>query len=178
MLLTGAASIEVGNSEQASDVDVEMKDADLQQGNASKPGGEGEASKAAAHAKGSVTGDEEALVRDAVKLETADKVVRDIAVDEDLVCAFRYFDKTGNCCEPPSCYAEHMLTICLPWHSDQCVRSALHCMFLPIILFLMTLCSFVQVLDQLGLLQELVTSRLMTCVKSCIVWACDCRTVR
>ena len=99
----GAASIEVSNPEQASAVDVEMKDAN---GDADphgsdqtpKPEGEqlqtgktAEAAAGGAAAKGNHAGN-------VAKLETVDKKDRAIVVDEDLVRAFRYFDKTGKYC--------------------------------------------------------------------------------
>lgn len=101
ILLTGAASVEVSNAEQASAVDVEMKDAngDADPKEAGRPskaeGEEKQASNAAAPAKDgpSGSGEKEALAGAGVKLESADK--KDSTVDEDLVRAFRYFDKTG-----------------------------------------------------------------------------------
>lgn len=105
-LLTGAASVEVSNAEQASAVDVEMKDAngDADPNEAGAPsraeGEEKQASNASAPARDgpSGTGEKEALAGAAVKQETADKKERESTVDEDLVRAFRYFDKTGQCC--------------------------------------------------------------------------------
>lgn len=106
ILLTGAASIEVSNAEQAAAVDVEMKDANgnadpKEAGDPSKAEGEEkQASNAAAPAKDgpSGTGEKEVHAGAAVKLESADKKERESTVDEDLVRAFRYFDKTGQCC--------------------------------------------------------------------------------
>ena len=118
MLLAGAASVEVSDPAQASAVDVEMKDAirDADPKEASDaPKAEGEdqqTSNAAAPAKGATsgTGDTEARV----KLEAAVKKEREITVDQDLVDAFRYFDKTGQCCfEPSCCPAKCMWTVSL-----------------------------------------------------------------
>ena len=101
MLLAGAASVEVSSPEEVSAVDVEMKDAN---GDADpKAAGVDQRSNAAAPAKGAPAGPagNEAPVGNALKLENAVKKEREITVDQDLVHAFRYFDKTGQCCCGP-----------------------------------------------------------------------------
>ena len=123
MLLAGAASVEVSNTEQASAVDVEMKDANgdadpKEAGDIPKAEGQDQqTSNAAAPAKDvpSGTGDNEAPVGNAVKLETAVKKEREITVDQDLVHAFRYFDKTGQCCCAPLAAMPYTCGLCACW---------------------------------------------------------------
>ena len=131
MLPAGAASVEVSSTEQASAVDVEMKDAN---GDADpKAAGDDQTSNAAAPAKGapSGTGDNEAPVGSAVKLENAVKKDREITVDQDLVHAFRYFDKTGQGCCGPLAATPNAPGLCLleyanGMHSTSSVLCLLH----------------------------------------------------
>lgn len=113
MLLAGPASVQVSSSEQASAVDVEMKDANgdadpKEAGDAPKAGGEDQQTSNAAPAK--VVGD------NAVKLETAVKKEREITVDQDLVHAFRYFDKTGQRCWEPLTAMPNACGLCAGVH--------------------------------------------------------------
>lgn len=125
MLLAGPASVQVSSSEQASAVDVEMKDANgdadpkeagdaPEAGDARKAGGEDQQTSNAAPAK--VVGDNEAPAGNAVKLETAVKKEREITVDQDLVHAFRYFDKTGQRCWEPLTAMPNACGLCAGVH--------------------------------------------------------------
>lgn len=95
----------VSNPEQASAVDVEMKDANGDtdaHGTDATPKPEGDQLQTGKAAEGAAVGAaaKENHAGHAAELESADKKHRGTVVDEDLVRAFRYFDKTGKyCCE-------------------------------------------------------------------------------
>lgn len=97
----------MSNPEQASAVDVEMKDAN---GVANPPGSEEPPKSGSAGLQTSSAAVDVAVgtaakgthVGNVAKLESADKKDRENIVNEDLLRAFRYFDKTGkHCCERP-----------------------------------------------------------------------------
>lgn len=93
----------VSHPEQALAVDVEMKDAN---GGADPPGSdatpkpEGDQLQTGKAEEGVAVGAgaKENHAGHAAELESADRKHRGTVVDEDLVRAFRYFDKTGKCC--------------------------------------------------------------------------------
>ena len=155
----GAGSVKVSNPEQASAVDVEMKDAtgDADPKDATgdadpkdtkvspKAGGGEQQSGDAPLAKEppSATGDKDAHVWKTGKLETTDKKEKESIVDEDLVRAFRYFDKTGMCwCEPLCCtwsFCWSELTVVFP-----VVSAYMLCLC---VIPCMAFCRFLQVLS-------------------------------
>ena len=100
---TGDASVKVADPEAAAAVDVEMKDTgsveavpkgqDRKQG---EPSGETAPAKDKQAADASNASVDKGKAKEGDKHEEDKKEVKEKVVDEDLLRAFRYFDKTGE----------------------------------------------------------------------------------